>query len=94
MAATARVAQPSLIQWTRGPVSAACHDSDRSRYMPDQQGNSTADEETVPQTPLHAYKEGREEDVKGDLEKLKSGDPRQMQQRELEDDDEPDIPKR
>ena len=32
----------------------------------------TADEETLPDTPLHAYGEGREEDVEGDVEKLKA----------------------
>ncbi|MEA2161313.1 MAG: hypothetical protein QOD66_3693 [Solirubrobacteraceae bacterium] len=60
--------------------------------MPDPDGHTAADEETVPQTSLHAYKEGREEDVKGDVEKLKSGDNKDMQQQELEADDEPDTP--
>ena len=47
-----------------------------------------ADEETLPDTSLHAYKEGREEDVEGDLEKLKSGDPEVSQRKEIEDEDE------
>jgi hypothetical protein len=36
--------------------------------MPDEQGNKTADEETLPETSLHAYKDGREEDVEGPLD--------------------------
>jgi hypothetical protein len=38
-----------------------------------------ADEEALPDTPLHAYAEGREEDVEGDVEKLKSSDPDESQ---------------
>ena len=34
--------------------------------MPDPKDNEKADEETLPETPLHGYKEGREEDVEGD----------------------------
>ena len=44
-----------------------------------------ADEETLPDTPLHAYAEGREEDVEGDVDELTSGDPKQLQQDELAD---------
>ena len=33
--------------------------------MPDERGNTTAD--AVQETPLHAYKEGREEDVNGTM---------------------------
>ena len=47
-----------------------------------------ADEETLPDTSLHAYREGREEDVEGDVEKLKSGDPETSQRAEIEDEDE------
>jgi hypothetical protein len=36
--------------------------------MPDLEGNEYADEEEVPQTPLHAYKDGREEDLEGPLD--------------------------
>ncbi len=43
-----------------------------------------ADEETLPETSLHAYKEGREDDVEGDVEKLKSGDPDESQRTEIE----------
>ncbi len=34
--------------------------------MPDPKENELANEETTPDTPLHAYKEGRDEDVEGD----------------------------
>jgi hypothetical protein len=34
--------------------------------MPDPKENELADEETTPDTPLHGYKEGREDDVEGD----------------------------
>jgi hypothetical protein len=52
--------------------------------MADDERSDEAGEETVPDTPLHAYKEGREEDVEGDVEKLKSGDPEQSQRQEIE----------
>ena len=42
-----------------------------------------ASEETVPDTSLHAYKEGREDDVEGDVEKLKSGDQYESQRSEI-----------
>lgn len=41
--------------------------------MPDEDGQSKADAQTLPKTSLHAYKEGREDDVDGDVEKLKAG---------------------
>ena len=44
-----------------------------------------ADQETLPDTSLHAYAEGREEDVEGDLDKLKSGDPSESQRKEIAD---------
>ncbi|MDQ5831448.1 MAG: hypothetical protein M3550_00115 [Actinomycetota bacterium] len=44
-----------------------------------------ADEETLPDTPLHAYKEGREDDVEGDVDKLKAGDPKESQREEISD---------
>jgi hypothetical protein len=34
--------------------------------MPDPKDNELADKEQTPDTPLHAYKEGRDEDVEGD----------------------------
>lgn len=59
--------------------------------MPDPDGGTKADEETLPETPLHAYKEGREEDIKGDTEKLNSDDPKDLQASEIEDDNEPKL---
>jgi hypothetical protein len=55
--------------------------------MPDPEGNPTADEEALPQTSQHAYKEGRKEDVAGDADKLESNDPKDMQARELDDEE-------
>ncbi|MGI8921252.1 MAG: hypothetical protein ACR2HD_06200 [Solirubrobacteraceae bacterium] len=46
--------------------------------MPDPDDRTSIDEETIPKSPLHAYKEGREEDVDADVEKLQSGDPEQV----------------
>jgi hypothetical protein len=51
----------------------------------DDEREDRADEETLPDTPLHAYKEGREEDVEGDVEKLKGGDPKESQREEISD---------
>ena len=59
--------------------------------MPDPKGNTKADEEALPDTSLHAYKEGRRDDVKGDADKLESNDPKNHQGSELEGDDELDI---
>ncbi len=59
--------------------------------MPDPDGNTKADDAT-PDTSLHAYKEGRKEDVKGDADKLESNDPQDQQQRALEGEDELDLP--
>ncbi len=33
--------------------------------MPDPEGNIKTDEKAIPATPLHAYTDGREEDIKG-----------------------------
>jgi hypothetical protein len=57
----------------------------------EQDEHNGASEETLPDTPLHAYGEGREEDVEGDVEALKSGDPDQLQESDVEGDDESDI---
>ena len=52
-----------------------------------------ADEETLPDTSLHAYGEGREEDVEGDLDKLQSSDPETSQREEISEvDDAPQMP--
>jgi hypothetical protein len=47
-----------------------------------------ADQEALPDTPLHAYGEGREEDVEGDVDKLKSGDAHESQRKEIEEEGE------
>jgi hypothetical protein len=54
----------------------------------DDEREDQADEETLPDTPLHAYKDDREEDVEGDVEKLKSSDPDEAQRDEISDDSE------
>ena len=56
--------------------------------MPDQEGNTEADSETIPDTSLHAHSDGRKEDIKGDSDKLESDDPKDLQQRALKGDDE------
>ena len=62
--------------------------------MPDEQGHSVADEEAVPDTPLHAYKEkDRRDEVKGDADALASGDAEQMSRDKREEEDEPELPK-
>jgi hypothetical protein len=57
----------------------------------------SADEETLPDTPLHAYGQGREEDVEGDVDKLESSDPETSQREEVSERDEstgvPEPPK-
>jgi hypothetical protein len=60
--------------------------------MPDRDGNTTADAEKAPDTPLHAYKEGRKDDVSGDADALESNDPKQQQQDTLEGEDELSLP--
>ncbi len=57
--------------------------------MPDQDDNTQSTQ--VPSTPLHAYKEGRKDDVSGDADALESNDPAQQQQGKLEGDDEPTL---
>jgi len=56
-----------------------------------------ADEETLPDTPLHAYGDGREEDVEGDVDKLESSDPDTSQREEISEGEEsssfPEHPK-
>ena len=65
--------------------------------MPFDDEDKRADEETLPDTPLHAYGEGREEDIEGDVDKLSSSDPETSQREEVSDDDEssdfPEHPK-
>jgi len=56
--------------------------------MPDRDGNTKADEATTPDSSLHAYAEGRKDDIKGDADKLESNDPKDQQVPALEGDDE------
>ena len=56
--------------------------------MPDKDGNTKADSETIPATSLHAHSDGRKEDIKGDSDKLGSDDPKDLQQSALADEDE------
>jgi hypothetical protein len=46
-----------------------------------------ADDETLPDTPLEAYKDGRDEDIVGDVDKLESSDPDDARRSEIADDD-------
>jgi hypothetical protein len=39
----------------------------RRELMPDEKGKTGGDEDTVPDTSLHAYKDGRGEDVEGSI---------------------------
>ncbi|MDQ6835854.1 MAG: hypothetical protein M3016_06665 [Actinomycetota bacterium] len=57
--------------------------------MPDPKGNTGGDEETLPASSLHAYKDSRKEDIKGDSDKLASDDPKDLQTSALEGEDEP-----
>jgi hypothetical protein len=56
--------------------------------MPDPKGNTGADEETLPDTSLHAYKDSRKDDIKGDSDKLASDDPKDLRASALEGEDE------
>lgn len=60
--------------------------------MPDKDGNTKASGETTPDTSLHAYKEGRKDDVSGDSDAVESNDPAKQQQDVLEGEDELRLP--
>ena len=62
--------------------------------MPDPHDETTADPEQLPPTSLHAYKEGRKEDIEGDADKLESNDPHDQQVRALESDGEGGPPEK
>jgi hypothetical protein len=65
----------------------------REDHMAFEDDEKRADEETLPDTSLHAYGEGREEDVEGDQDKLQSSDPETSQREEIsEGDDAPQMP--
>ena len=61
--------------------------------MPDEDDKQKADEETLPDTSLHAYAHGDEEAVEGDVDKMTSGDPEQLQREEIEDEEDSDSDK-
>jgi hypothetical protein len=60
--------------------------------MPDLDGNTKADDDTTPDTSLHAYKEGRKDDIKGDADKLESNEPEDQKLSVLEGDGELELP--
>ena len=57
--------------------------------MPDEDGNTQAEtvdgKDTATDTSLHAYKDGREEDMKGDKDQILSNDPDDQQRKDLAD---------
>lgn len=61
--------------------------------MPEEKEPGRASEETLPDTSLHAYGDDRDEDVEGNVEKLKAGDPEESQRKEImEGAEESDLP--
>ncbi len=59
--------------------------------MPDEHGESLADESTTPDSSLHAYGADRDKDIEGDAEKLRSNDPEDQKAENLESDHEDEI---
>lgn len=58
--------------------------------MPDENDQTQAEavegsDDTATDTSLHAYKDGREEDIKGDTDKLLSNDPEDQQRGDVAD---------
>jgi hypothetical protein len=66
--------------------------STKESHVFDEDEEKSASEETLPDTPLHAYKEGREDDIEGDEDKLESSDPESSQREEISEGDESDFP--
>jgi hypothetical protein len=66
--------------------------STKESHVFDEDEEKGASEETLPDTPLHAYKEGREDDIEGDEDKLESSDPESSQREEISEGDESDFP--
>ncbi len=60
--------------------------------MPDPEGNQAADE--APETPLHAYKDARKDEISGDADALESNDPQAQQASTLEGENEPGPPEK
>jgi hypothetical protein len=56
--------------------------------MTNDEKRDQVDEDSLPETSLHAYKDGREDEVEGDVEKLKSSDPEDARRREMSGDSE------
>ena len=79
----------------RGPETSTA--PRRGGSMAFEEEEKQADEETLPDTPLHAYGQGREEDIEGDVDRLESSDPESSQREEISEDDEstgiPEPPK-
>jgi len=50
-----------------------------------------ADDETLPDTSLHAYADGRTEDIAGDTDKFLSTDPQDQQQDTIDDEESEDL---
>lgn len=88
--ATVRATQLArqLVVLRGAPISSQARSTKGDRPMPDEHGKTKTDDDAQTETSLHAYKDGREEDVKGDVDALKSNDPKRLQQSGLEDDDE------
>jgi hypothetical protein len=62
--------------------------------MPDREDQTTADADELPSSSLHAYKDGRKEDVHGDADKLESSDPQDQQADVLEGEGEAGPPEK
>ena len=56
--------------------------------MPDNDGTTEADDETIPDTSLHAYREARKDDISGDTKRFLSENPKEQQAKDIEGDDE------
>lgn len=62
--------------------------------MPDPEGNQRADDQDLPESSLHAYKDARKDEISGDADALQSNDPQKQQASTLEGEDEPGPPKK
>lgn len=59
--------------------------------MPGPDDETKADDETLPDTSLHAYADGRTEDIAGDTDKFLSTDPQDQQQDTIDDEESEDL---
>ncbi len=62
--------------------------------MPDPEGNQRADDQDVPESSLHAYKDARKDEISGDADALQSNEPGAQQASTLEGEDEPGPPEK